>query len=113
MVWATATWKTRPYAYRFAKLTGLGLERCNRAYTGTMGSWFNSKLPGWMLTVELPNSRRITRSKTTRYTNAVLLTHLRELQNLDRRAPALTTSSDCHAGSRDGARVLSARPIGP
>lgn len=88
MVLGYCNWKTRPYAYRFAKLTGLGLERCNRAYTGTMGSWFNSKLPGWMLTVELPSSRRITRSKTTRYTNAVL-THLRQLQNLDRRGPAL------------------------
>ncbi|MFA7265154.1 MAG: M14 family zinc carboxypeptidase [Candidatus Nanopelagicales bacterium] len=67
--------KTRPYALRYAALTGLKKESCRRAsYTGTMGSWFNSNFPGYLLTVELPGTRKVTAKKVTRWRNSVLTT---------------------------------------
>lgn len=83
MVLGTCNWKTRPYALRYASLTGLKRESCKRAsYTGTMGSWYNSTFPGYLLTVELPGSRKVTAKKITRWRNSVL-TASRELVDLD------------------------------
>lgn len=75
--------QTRPYALRYAALTGLKQESCRRAsYTGTMGMWFNSSFPGYLLTVELPGTRKVTTKKVTRWRNSVLTTS-RELIDLD------------------------------
>lgn len=83
MVLGTCSLKTRDYALRYAKFTGLRNERCGRtSYTGTMGMWFNSTFPGYLLTVELPGSRKVTAKKVTRWRKSVLLT-LTELPDLD------------------------------
>lgn len=83
MVLGACNWKTRPYALRYATLTGLKRESCGRAsYTGTMGSWYNSNFPGYMLTVELPGSRKVTAKKVTRWRNSVI-TSSRELLDID------------------------------
>ncbi len=83
MVLGTCNMKTRPYALRYAKLTGLRKEACGRAsYTGTMGSWYNSNFPGYLLTVELPGSRKVTAKKVTKWRDSVLTTS-RELLDID------------------------------
>ncbi len=83
MVLGACNWKTRPYALRYAKLTGLKKESCARAaYTGTMGSWYNSNFPGYMLTVELPGTRKVTAKRVTKWRNSVI-TASRELVDLD------------------------------
>lgn len=83
MVLGTCNWKTRSYGLRYAALTGLKRESCGRAaYTGTMGSWYNSNFPGYMLTVELPGTRKVTAGRVTRWRNSVL-TASRELRDVD------------------------------
>lgn len=75
--------KTRSYALRYAKLTGLKREACGRAsYTGTMGSWYNANFPGYLLTVELPGSRKVTAKKVRKWRTSVF-TAARELPDID------------------------------
>ena len=104
MVLGACNWKTRPYALRYAQLTGLGKEKCARvSYTGTMGSWVNSNFPGYMLTVELPGSRKVTAKKVVRWRNS-LVTASRELVDLDLTpsAPEPDTESPSPSASPSG-----------
>jgi hypothetical protein len=71
-VLGTCNSKTRPRAYRYAALAGIPPERCFRAYTGTMGSWYNYLYPGYALTVELPSTRRITPLRINRFAGSVI-----------------------------------------
>ena len=72
MVLGSCNWKTGKVATKFADLSGLPTDGCRRAFTGVMGGWFNSTYPGWMLTVELPSSRRITTKKLNRYASGAI-----------------------------------------
>lgn len=82
VVLGTCNSKTRSYAYQFAALSRIPPERCQRAYTGTMGTWQNTLYPGYALTVELPGSRFINRGRINKYRNAVVAT-ARKLPDLD------------------------------
>jgi len=86
MVLGICNWKTAPYAKQFASLSRIPQEPCRRAYTGTMGSWANSALPGYLLTVELPNSRYVTGKKVRIWAKAVKKQALR-LPDLDTTSP--------------------------
>lgn len=97
--------KTRAYALRYAKLTGLRKEACGRAsYTGTMGSWYNSNFPGYLLTVELPGSRKVTTRKVAKWRDSVLTTS-RELLDID--PPAVTTSPELPEPTPDPSNSVS------
>jgi protein MpaA len=86
MVLGVCNSKTAPYAIQFASLAQIPREPCRRAFTGTMGSWANSALPGYLLTVELPGSRAVNGKKVKRWAKAVKKQALR-LPNLDPTSP--------------------------
>lgn len=98
VILGTCNPKTRPFAYRFAKLSGIPPERCGRAYTGTMGSWYNYLYPGYSLTVELPSTHRVNAKRLARFTNAVLAT-ARETPDLDQTPPAPAPSPEVSPSS--------------
>lgn len=86
MVLGVCNSKTAPYAIQFASLARIPREPCRRAFTGTMGSWANSALPGYLLTVELPGSRQVNGKKVKRWAKAVKKQSMR-LPNLDPTSP--------------------------
>ena len=90
MVLGICSLKTGPYAKQFAALAKIPREPCRRAYTGTMGMWANSALPGYLLTVELPASRAVNKKKVKRWAKAVKKQALR-VPNLDSTSPLTPT----------------------
>ncbi len=86
MVLGVCNSKTAPYAKQFASLSKIPREPCKRAYTGTMGSWANSTLPGYTLTVELPSSRVVNGKKVKRWAKAVKK-QAKRVPNLDPTSP--------------------------